>query len=376
MAIPYMGTKQGDIALSPPSDEGLKMKRIHSVASVLVPAFLLLILPAAGSAQGSGSSGPSGPGLRLTIHGNGLAIGDVPRVNGLRINLRDRHLERVNGVNLTFFNTVDLILVEPGDRSEHPGAGGTVNGLSIGLLGPEADRLNGVNIGGAAVLARERLWGINLGGLAAVSQGEVIGLNYGTLAVIGEQGVRGISLGGMVVIAPSARISGAYLSTLAVVADQGLSGFGVTGLAMIAEHGPIRGVHIGGLAVFGESSVTGLSVGGIDVISDGPIRWLQAGGLAVASETSISGLTLSGFRVHAPRVEGVAGSLLWLDTTDFTGIGIAGYNGIRGTQKGITIGLLNRAAILKGLQIGLLNIAGNNQFPFRILPVLNLNLKG
>ena len=42
-------------------------------------------------------------GLDLTVGGAGLAIGHVPRVNGIRINFRDRHLEEVNGLNLTLW---------------------------------------------------------------------------------------------------------------------------------------------------------------------------------------------------------------------------------------------------------------------------------
>lgn len=43
-------------------------------------------------------------------------------------------------------------------------------------------------------------------------------------------------------------------------------------------------------------------------------------------------------------------------------------------QTGITIGVLNVAKELRGIQIGLLNYAANNPPPFRWLPVLNLNL--
>lgn len=40
-------------------------------------------------------------------------------------------------------------------------------------------------------------------------------------------------------------------------------------------------------------------------------------------------------------------------------------------QRGISIGLLNYARELHGMQIGVLNIAGNNSSPFRVLPLLN-----
>jgi hypothetical protein len=42
-------------------------------------------------------------------------------------------------------------------------------------------------------------------------------------------------------------------------------------------------------------------------------------------------------------------------------------------QVGLSIGLLNWTDVLHGVQIGLLNHAGNNPPAFRILPILNLN---
>src|SRR6266516_193109 len=39
--------------------------------------------------------------IGLTIHYNGLSVGNAPRVNGMRLNVQDAELERVNGVNTT-----------------------------------------------------------------------------------------------------------------------------------------------------------------------------------------------------------------------------------------------------------------------------------
>ena len=41
--------------------------------------------------------------IDLTVTNNGIAIGDKPRVNGIRLNFRDRHLEGVNGINATIW---------------------------------------------------------------------------------------------------------------------------------------------------------------------------------------------------------------------------------------------------------------------------------
>src|SRR5687768_1229837 len=62
---------------------------------------------------------PAQDGLDLTIDGYGIAIGDVPRVNGIRVNWRDRNLEEVNGANITIWTPIE--------------SSGEVNGLAIGL---------------------------------------------------------------------------------------------------------------------------------------------------------------------------------------------------------------------------------------------------
>src|SRR5678815_5760442 len=72
--------------------------------------------------------------IDLTVNNTGVALGDKPRMNGLRINYRDRRLEEVNGVNLTIW-------------SPYEPATGTVNGLALGLPATGARRINGVGIG-------------------------------------------------------------------------------------------------------------------------------------------------------------------------------------------------------------------------------------
>jgi hypothetical protein len=48
---------------------------------------------------------------------------------------------------------------------------------------------------------------------------------------------------------------------------------------------------------------------------------------------------------------------------------------VAGSQRGLTIGLLNYAKELHGIQLGVLNIAGNNRGLAHVLPVLNLHLE-
>ena len=70
----------------------------------------------------------------LTIDDVGIAIGDKPRMTGLRINFRDARLEEINGINITLW-------------SPYEGSHGTVNGLALGLPVTGAERINGIATG-------------------------------------------------------------------------------------------------------------------------------------------------------------------------------------------------------------------------------------
>jgi hypothetical protein len=55
----------------------------------------------------------------------------------------------------------------------------------------------------------------------------------------------------------------------------------------------------------------------------------------------------------------------------FEGVGASAFNQVLGHQKGLTIGLVNYAWSLSGVQIGLLNIVRDNPPGRRVLPVVN-----
>src|SRR3954454_11578436 len=88
-------------------------------------ALAILAIPLALHAQG----------LDLTVNHVGLAIGDVPRVIGLRLNYRDRRLRQVDGVNATIWTPYDN------------GGSGVVHGLALGLPVTGAARIDGVGVG-------------------------------------------------------------------------------------------------------------------------------------------------------------------------------------------------------------------------------------
>ncbi|HSJ64620.1 MAG TPA: hypothetical protein VK922_12070, partial [Gemmatimonadaceae bacterium] len=95
-----------------------------------------------------------------------IAIGDAPRVNGLRINFRDRRLEEVNGVNLTVWQP-------------HRPVRGRVDGLALGLPMTGAAEVVGVGVGVFGVSAEDRFRGIGIGGVGVGAGGEVEGILLG-----------------------------------------------------------------------------------------------------------------------------------------------------------------------------------------------------
>jgi hypothetical protein len=54
-----------------------------------------------------------------------------------------------------------------------------------------------------------------------------------------------------------------------------------------------------------------------------------------------------------------------------TGVSVSAFNRIRGEQHGLAIGILNYTPSLHGVQIGLINWAGNNRAGLKLLPLLN-----
>lgn len=77
-------------------------------------------------------------------------------------------------------------------------------------------------------------------------------------------------------------------------------------------------------------------------------------GLVVASEINFHGVAI--------------GALV--STRDLRGCSASTYTGVDG-QRGLSIGVVNRAKHLRGMQIGLINYAGNRSKWLRWLPIVN-----
>ncbi|KPL03580.1 MAG: hypothetical protein AMJ73_06155, partial [candidate division Zixibacteria bacterium SM1_73] len=104
--------------------------------------------------------------LDITYRGYGISIGNSKRINGMRLNLVDSGVERINGLNLTFWKPKD-----------NPYA--VMNGFTFGLVAPAAKELNGLALGGVAVVGEK-----------------INGVAFGTIGLASDT-VRGIAIGGI-----------------------------------------------------------------------------------------------------------------------------------------------------------------------------------
>ncbi|HVX40829.1 MAG TPA: hypothetical protein VHB25_14760 [Gemmatimonadaceae bacterium] len=312
--------------------------------------------------------------IDLTTHDNGLAIGDKPRVNGLRLNFRDRHLEAVNGVNLTIWSPYDP-------------ASGRVNGLALGLPATGAADIHGIGLGILGLGTTRNFTGIGVGGIGVGTGGEAQGIFLGGVGVGAGGNVTGISVAG-VGVGGGGSLRGIQIGGIGVGGGGSLTGLSVGGIG-VGGGGDVTGIAIGGVGVGGAGRFKGIGIGGIGVGTGGDVTGLVVGGVGVGSGGTLRGLSIGGIGVGAPRIRGVviggigaggddvhaialSGAYFRIaDDGRFDGGSLAAVNRIGGAQHGLTLGLFNYARELDGVQIGLINVSDNGGRR-RILPLLSV----
>ena len=85
---------------------------------------------------------------------------------------------------------------------------------------------------------------------------------------------------------------------------------------------------------------------------------------------------MAGGGIGGEDITGVAvaiGTVRIVNDGTFKGLAISAFNHIKGTQKGVAIGIVNYAYRLKGIQIGLINIVRDNPKGRKALPIININ---
>ena len=126
------------------------------------------------------------------------------------------------------------------------------------------------------------------------------------------------------------------------------------------------------MGVGGGGDVTGLTIAGIGVGAGGTLEGVALAGIGVGAP-SIEGLVAAGLGAGTKELRGVSIALAYFNIQPegrMQGVSIAAWNRIQGRQDGLTIGILNVAEELHGLQVGLINIARNKE-SFSVLPLFN-----
>jgi hypothetical protein len=313
--------------------------------------------------------------LNFPTKTSGISIGNSKVFNGLRINFRDRNVDRINGINLTVWNS--------GNNKK-----AVVKGLSLGGL-PEAGVLQGIQIGIVGAAAESEVRGISFGLLGVGSGGKVCGVGIGGLGVGANELLKGIFIGGLGV-GSGGEIKGIALGLLGTGAGGDITGITLGGLGA-GGGGNIRGITIGGLGAGASGDVTGIIIGGLGAGAGGNVRGITIGGVGAGCGEELQGIAMGGIGVGAPLVKGVALSVFaaggdhlqgimlaggWVRVSEggsTRGITCAAFNQIKGEQNGLSLGIVNYTRSIKGLQIGLINIVQENPRFLRILPILNFH---
>ncbi|HEY9448992.1 MAG TPA: hypothetical protein VIQ74_05620, partial [Gemmatimonadaceae bacterium] len=150
--------------------------------------------------RGAADSSSRGSGLDLTIDHWGLGIGNVPHVNGLRLNFRDRGPVLVDGINATIWMPHDTALgVVNGVAFGLPATGArSIRGLALGLAGAGADEaIDGVALAPVGVGAGRRLHGIMLAGIGGGTGGDIAGVGVAGIGFGSGRGLTGVMIGGV-----------------------------------------------------------------------------------------------------------------------------------------------------------------------------------
>ncbi|MBD3414088.1 MAG: hypothetical protein GF421_06640 [Candidatus Aminicenantes bacterium] len=306
-----------------------------------------------------GNSPIQGQSLDIPTKKWGISFGNSKEFTGLRFNIQDHGVQQINGINFTLWkpkegnpdsviNGVSLGLM--------PG-GGHLRGIQLGLAGAGAETsLKGISIGLLGVGAGGDVVGINISGIGAGAGGNMFGLNFGGLGVGAGEDLIGFNIGG-----------------LGCGAGRDMKGFNFGALGAGAGR-DVYGLNIGGLGIGAGENMIGINMGGLGVGAGEKLTGINIGGLGCGAP-EVTGISIGGLGVGGKYLKGIhlsAGTII----TDksggvMTGLAVSSFNYIRGDQVGLSIGIVNYAWNVKGVQIGLVNIVRNNPQGLKVLPLFN-----
>lgn len=269
-------------------------------------------------------AGGSDAATNLGVGGAGISFGNSTDWRGLRFNFVDRGVIRVEGVNL----------IAAGSETGNPDA--RYRGLTVGLYSGMGRSFSGITI--APGIQGKSISGLSLS-LVQQAKDRLAGIH----------------------------VSGVILGSDDFHVDSRIQGLTVGGFCVMTS-GSISGITVGGVFVGARKSVSGVSVGGFTVATP-KATGLTLGLWSVYAQRN-RGMSFAYFEVGARELRGVAMSTFRVRAEDLQGVGIASYvHADRAT--GLMIAIVNRTRELHGVQLGLLNFAGNNGGWRRLLPIAN-----
>jgi len=304
----------------------------------------------------------------------GLSFGNSTEFTGLRFNFRDSGVNRVTGINITLW--------QPREDNEEA----VINGISFGPL-PGGGRLRGIQVGILGIAGRKTITGISIAGLGLGAGNNIVGINLAGLGMGAGKNMKGFNVAGLG-LGAGENLVGFNIAGLGLGAGKDVRGVNIGGLGIGASDNAI-GINIGGLGAGAGKNMVGLNIGGLGLGAGKRLVGINVGGIGVGAGDLLAGLTVSGLAAGSTEIHGltIAGGVVGGQT--LTGLQLAGgmvhvikngslrgcavspFNYIRGTQIGLSIGIVNYAWSVRGVQIGLVNIVRNNPRGLKILPVFN-----
>lgn len=324
---------------------------------------VLVVSPSAAQEQRS---------LDLTVNDVGISIGDSRRVVGLRLNFRDRHLEEVVGINATVWTPYEYTGAVRGLALGLPMTGARrIDGIAAGIFGAGvSESIRGLAVAGIGLGAGNDVRGIAAAGIGIGAGRNVQGIAIGGIGAGAGGDVRGLTIGG-VGVGAGGNATGIVIGGVGGGVGGDLRGLSIAGVG-IGAGGRVEGVTITGVGLGGGGDVTGLQIAGIGIGSGGTLKWLSIAGVGIGAP-NIEGAAIAA-AVGAQQARGVMIAPAYFRISEggvVNGLNVSAFNDVRGTQRGLAIGIFNYARQLDGVQLGVLNYAANKPRGTRLLPVLN-----
>lgn len=306
----------------------------------------------------------------------GLSFGNSTEFTGLRFNFRDSGVKRIRGINITLWQP------KKDDKEA------VITGLSFGPI-PGGGQLSGIQIGLLGVMGFKSITGISVAGLGLGSGGDIIGVNLAGLGLGTGKNLRGINIAGLG-LGAGENLVGLNVAGLGLGAGKSAKGINIGGLG-IGGSEDVLGINIGGLGAGAGKNMIGLNIGGLGLGAGKTLGGINMGGVGLGAGGRVVGLTVAGLAAGSKEILGlciaggviggqtlkgihIAGGMVYVSREgSLSGCTVSPFNYIRGAQNGLSIGIVNYAWSVKGIQLGLVNIVRDNPRGLKVLPVFNTN---